>query len=412
MEKEQKSMLIKNAKICNEDELKDILIIESKFKKIEHHIDFKADEIVDIDGFIVTPTFIDPHLHIDKAFTFNEVIREEDTLEESIKLMHGIKKNYTVDDVKSRALKAIKESIKYGVTKIRAHIDIDNICGLVALEGCLLAKEEVKDIVDIQIVAFPQEGIFCNKGTDELMIKAIEMGANVVGGMPAAEWIDEDSKKHVDFVFELAKKYNLDIDMHVDQTKDFFSRSLEYIAYKTIKENYEGRVTAAHCTSLAYQNDSHAKKVMELIKIADINICVNPSVLLIMGVDPEPRTRGLTRARELIEKGINVAIAQDTISDGFHLFGTGDPLDYGLLFAYAAQFNSTDKISKIFDMITYNGAKIMKIENYGIKENNPADFNIIFCKKESECLRLRPGRMVFKNGKLISKIEKNEEIYF
>lgn len=136
-------------------------------------------------------------------------------------------------------------------------------------------------------------------------------------------------KRHVDFIFELAKGYNLYIDTHIDQTKDYFSRSLEYVAYKTIQEKYENRVTLAHCTSLSYQKDSHAKKVMELIKIAKINICVNPQVLIIIGIDPEPRTRGLTKVKELVDAGINVAIVQDTISDGFHLFGSGDPLDYG-----------------------------------------------------------------------------------
>lgn len=300
-----KSLLIKNAKIYNEDEQKDILIINRKFNKIQKNISYKADKILDLDGFIVTPTFINTHLHIDKAFTINDNrFGKEETLEECIKIMHEIKKNYTVDDVKKRAVRAIMDSVKYGVTKIRAHVDIDNFVNLVALEGCLLAKEETKKFADVQIVAFPQKGIFCNRGTKELMVKAIEMGADIVGGMPYAEWIEEDSKKHVDFVFEVAKKYNLDIDMHVDQTKDFFAKSLEYIAYKTIQENYEGRVSATHCTSLSYQNYAHAQKVMELLKIAKINICVNPQVLLIMGIDQEPRTRGLTRARELVNYGI------------------------------------------------------------------------------------------------------------
>ncbi|MGB9763671.1 MAG: amidohydrolase family protein [Minisyncoccia bacterium] len=407
------TLLIKNAKLLNEDRIVDIYIEDGKFKIIKENLHINADVVIDVEGNIITPTFVDPHLHIDKAFTFeSRRVGKEETLEESIRLMHDIKKHYSKEDVKKRAIRAIKDSIKFGVTIIRAPIDVDNYCNLTALEGAILAKDEMKNFVDLELVAFPQEGIFCNEGTEKLMVQAVEMGADVVGGMPAAEWIDEESKKHVDYVFELAKKFNLDIDMHVDQTKDYFARSLEYIAYKTIKENYFGRVTAAHCTSLSYQNDAHAKKVIELLKIANLNICVNPQVLLIMGIDKEPRTRGLTRVRELVEEGVNVAIGQDTISDGFHLFGTGDPLDYGLLFAYAAQYNSINKVEKIFDMITYNGARILRLKNYGIKEGNPADFNILFCKSECEALRLRPGRLVFKNGRLLAKFDKKEEVYF
>lgn len=128
-----------------------------------------------------------------------------------------------------------------------------------------------------------------------------------------------------------------------------------------------------------------------------------------MRIDKEPRTIGLTRIRELIEKGVNITIAQDTICDGFHLFGTGDPLDYGLLFAYAAQYNSLHKVKIIFDLITNNSAKIMRLKNYGIKVGNPADFNVLFSEKESECLRLRPGRIVFKNGKIITKVDKKKK---
>ncbi|RLD12651.1 MAG: cytosine deaminase [Caldiserica bacterium] len=405
------SLLVKNAKVRGWKENVDLFIKDGKFVNIGKDLNVKADEVIDADGNLVTPTFVNTHLHIDKAFTaLSGRFGREETLEESIKIMHEIKRNYTKEDVKERAKRAIRDSVKYGVTKIRGHVDIDTYCGLTALEGCLLAKEETKDIADVQLVAFAQEGIFRDKGTEELMYEAMKMGADVVGGMPAAEWISSESIRHVDFVFELAEKFDADIDMHIDQAKDPFAQSLEYTAFRSIQEGYQGRVTGGHCTSLAYQNDAHAKKVIELLKLADFNVCVNPQVLAIMGVDPEPRTRGVTRVRELVEAGVNVATAQDTICDGFHLFGTGDPLDYGLLMAYVAQYNSTDKVGIIFDMITKNSAKIMRLNDYGIKEGNTADFNIIFAETESEALRTRPGRLVFRKGKLIAKLEKKGEI--
>lgn len=404
-------LLIKNALLRGNEKKIDIFISDGKYSKIEENISLKADEVIDAEGNLVTPTFVNPHLHIDKAYTglYGRTSSEE-TLEESIKIMHEFKRNYTPEDVKKRAVRAIKDSVKYGATRIRANVDIDTICGLTALEGCLLAKEETAEIADVQLVAFPQEGIFRDKGTEELMYRAMEMGADVVGGMPAAEWISEKAKEHVDLVFKIAEKYNADIDMHMDQTKDPFAQAMEYTAFKSIELGHQGRVTGGHCTSLAYQNDAHAAKVIELLRLAEFNVCVNPQVLAIMGVDREPRTRGITRVRELVDAGVNVATAQDTICDGFHLYGTGDPLDYGLLMAYQAQYNSTSTAGIIYDMITFNAAKIMHVDNYGIKTGYPADFNIVYADRESEALRRRASRLVFKSGKLIAKYTNNGEL--
>lgn len=397
-------VLVKNARLRDSEKPVDILISEGTFLQIEETIKSAADEIIDAEGNLVTPTFVDPHLHIDKAFTALEGrSSEEGTLEESIKIMHDFKRNYTVEEVRNRAVRAINESVKFGATKIRSNVDIDTICGLTALEGCLKAKEDTKEIADVQLVAFPQEGIFRDEGSERLMYEAMDMGADVVGGMPAAEWIAEKAKEHVDLVFKIAKQYDADIDMHMDQTKDPFAQAMEYTAFRSVELGYQGRVTGGHCTSLAYQNDVHAAKVIELLKLSEFNVCVNPQVLAIMGIDPEPRTRGITRVRDLISAGVNTATSQDTICDGFHIYGTGDPLDYGLLMAYQAQYNSTKEAKIVYDMITYNAAKIMNLENYGIQIGYPADFNIVYADSESEALRKRASRLVFKSGRLIAK---------
>lgn len=406
-------LLIKNARLVDRDDLVDILINDQgKYEKISPRIDqgeIAGCEIIDAEGNLVTPTFVNPHMHLDKVYTAVQGRDSKfETLEESIKIMHDLKRQYTVEDVKKRAIRAIRECVSYGCTKIRTNVDIDNIVGLIGLQGVLAAKEECKDICDLQIVAFPQEGIFNNPGTEKLMWEAMEAGADVVGGMPAAEWLDEYSKKHVELVFEIAKKYDVDIDMHMDQTKDIFARSMEYTAVRAIEEGFQGRVTGGHCTSIAYQNQAHAEKVMELLKLADFNVCTNPQVLAIMGVDSEPRTRGITRVREMVDYGINVATAQDTICDGFHLYGTGDPLDYGLLCAYNAQYNTPDTIRIVYDMITVNAAKILSVtDNYGIKPGNPADLNIIEAPNIQEAFRLRATRRyVIKDGKVIARTKK------
>ncbi len=400
-------ILIKNAKVVDQDGYIDILMKDGIISQIDKEIKSKANyKVIDAKGRLVTPTFVNPHMHLDKVYTAQHGREcEVETLEESIKIMHEKKKKYTVEGVKKRAVRAIKECVSYGTTKIRTSVDIDNIIGLIGLKGVMEAKEECKDICDIQIVAFPQEGIFNNNGTEKLLWEALEEGADLIGGMPAAEWTDKYSKKHVDLVFEIAKKYNVDIDMHMDQTKDIFARSLEYTAMKTIEENYQGRVTGGHCTSITYQNDAHATKVMKLLKLADFNVCTNPQVLAIMGIDSEPRTRGVTRVREMVKLGINVGTAQDTICDGFHIYGKGDPLDYGLLCAYVAQYNTPQSLKNVYDMITENSAKIMRIkDNYGLKEGNTADLNIIDASNIQEAFRLRADRLyVIKAGKIIVK---------
>lgn len=410
-------LLIKNAKILDLEGNMDIFINEDGiYQEINEHIDetkYKDCLIIDAKGMLAAPTFINTHMHLDKVYT-SIVDREskEETLEESIKIMHSRKKNYTVEDVKIRAIRAIKECVAYGCTKIRTNVDIDNMANLVGLKGVVAAKEECKDICDIQIVAFPQEGIFNNEGTEKLMWEAMENGADVVGGMPAAEWIESYAKKHVDLVFEIAKKYNALIDMHMDQSKDMFDRTLEYTAVKIIEEGMQGRVTGGHCTSITYQNQSHAKKVMEILKIADFNVCTNTQTLAIMGIDAEPRTRGVTRIREMVEMGINVATAQDTICDGFHLYGTGDPLDYGLICAYTAQYNTPKTARIVFDMLTKNSARIFEPDGkYGIQIGNVADLNIIDAPNVQEALRLRAARpYIIKRGKVIASFDKKQDL--
>ena len=384
-------LLIRNANIVGRG-MSDILIgDDGKYLEIKPEIraeGIENCEVIDARGMLAAPTFVNTHMHFDKAYTALQG-REStvETLEDSIHIMHDFKRHYTVEEVKSRAERAIRECVMFGTTKLRTNVDIDNMANLVGLEGVLAAKEATKDICDLQVIAFPQEGIYANEGTEKLMWEAMEMGCDIAGGMPAAEWLPELARKHVDLVFEIAEKYNVPIDMHIDQSKDMFDRSLEYTAWLTLQKGWGPRVTGGHCTSITYQNQSHAIKVMKLIKEAGMNICTNTQVLAIMGIDAEPRTRGVTRIREMVEMGINVATAQDTICDGFHLYGTGDPLDYGLVGAYTAQYNTPGTAKTIFDMLTTNSMRIFDPDaKYGIEVGNDADLNILDADNIQDCL--------------------------
>ena len=411
-------LLIKNASILGHKQIEDILIgDDGRYLAIRPGIrteDVPGANVIDAKNMMVAPTFVNTHMHFDKAYTALRGRESSvETLEDSIHIMHDIKRHYTVEDVKARAVRAIQECVMYGTTKLRTNVDIDNMANLVGLEGVLAAKEATKDICDLQVVAFPQEGIYCNAGTEKLMWAAMEMGADVAGGMPAAEWLDDQKLKHVDLVFEIAEKYGCLIDMHIDQSKDMFDRSLEYVAWLTLQKGWGGRVTGGHCTSITYQNQSHAIKVMKLLKEADVNICTNTQVLAIMGIDQEPRTRGVTRIREMVDMGINVATAQDTICDGFHLYGTGDPLDYGLVGAYTAQYNTPESARIMFDMLTKNSARIFDPDTaYGIEVGNDADLNIIDAANVQEALRTRASRpYVIRKGKVVASFVRTATLY-
>ena len=379
-------LLIRNANLADGRGMNDLLIgDDGKYAEIRPGINsegIEGLEVIDANGMLAAPTFVNTHMHFDKAYTALAG-REStvETLEDSIHIMHDIKRRYTVEDVKARAERAIRECVMYGTTKLRTNVDIDNMANLVGLEGVLAAKEACKDICDLQVIAFPQEGIYANEGTEKLMWQAME-------------------------------KYNVPIDMHIDQSKDMFDRSLEYTAWLTMQKGWGPRVTGGHCTSITYQNQSHAIKVMKLIKESGMNICTNTQVLAIMGIDAEPRTRGVTRIREMVDMGINVATAQDTICDGFHLYGTGDPLDYGLVGAYTAQYNTPGTAKLIFDMLTYNSAKIFDPgAKYGIEVGNDADLNLLDADNIQEALRTRASRpYILRRGRVIASFERKASL--
>ncbi len=402
------SLLVKNAKLRGRKDLVDIEVAEGKIRKIAKKITKKSGEIIDAEGRLVAPTFIDPHLHLDKAL-ISEVVRENKsgTLAESIEIIWDKKKTYKVSEVADRASRVIEWGVLNGVTFFRTHVDVDTIGGLTPLKGVAEARKRMKGIADVQIVAFPQEGIIQDEGTEELMYRAMEEGADVVGGMPYNEMTEDDSKRHIDICFEIAKKFNADIDMHVDEDDSPFARTLQYLAAKTIKEKWFGRVTAGHTCALAAYDANYAAKIIGLLKKAKINIITNPATNLMLEGrrDQQPKRRGITRVKELLEAGINVCYGQDCLKDTFYpTWGREDLLEVGMITAHAAQFTQPREIETLFDMPTQNAAKVLRLKNYGIKEGNTASFNIIDAETVQEAFRTQADRLfVIKNGKVVAR---------
>lgn len=409
-------LIVRHALLRGSKEPVDIGVKDGIIKAVAPKINAGGKEEIDASGKLVTPTFIDPHIHLDKIL-IAEVVRDNvsGTLMEAIEIIWEKKKNYTEEDIITRSERVIEWAVKNGTTKMRTHIDVDTIGGLKPLKAMLKVKERNRDIMDLQIVAFPQEGIIQDPGTKELMDEAMKMGADVVGGMPYNEMTPYDSKEHIDFCFHLAKKYDADVDMHVDETDDDTARTLQYYAATAIKEGWFNRCTACHTCALAAYNDYYAAKVIGLVKRAGMNMITNPATnLMLQGrLDKQPIRRGITRVKELLEAGVNVAYGQDCIKDTFYpTFGQADLLEVGQLLAHAAQMSMPSEVEKIYDMPTFNSAKVMRFDDYGIEVGKSADFNIIDAPNVQEALRKRADRLyVLKKGKALAKTKTHSEIF-
>lgn len=352
-------LIIRQARLRNRPGTWDIGIIGDRITNVTEHIEETGVAEVEAAGNLVTPTYVNGHIHLDKCHLQERMLPNKDyTFAECLELTWEHKARYTNEDVLERAGRAIEEGILNGTTVFRAFADVDNIGKLRPLEGLLALRERWRDVVHIEVVAFPQEGIIRNPGTDLLMEEAMRLGADVVGGLPWFEMLDEDARAHIDWCFELAKKHDKDIHMLVDDTDNPMSRSLEYLAVKTMREGYQGRVSASHCGALAAYNEVHARKVMDLLKEANVSISSNPHISLVVQgrYDLEPIRRGITRAKQLWQVGVNVFSSQDDVADPFYPFGRNDQQEVVSYVCHTAHMTTRNEIDAAFDFVTYNAA--------------------------------------------------------
>ena len=393
------------------------MIDGGKIAKISQDFAADADETIDANGNLLTPSFVNVHVHLDKCLTGEWIRTTADATTGSLDVIPAaamVKKGFTEGDIRARAGKAIELSVARGCTFIRAFADVDTFGKLTALRGLLQAKKDYSQVADLQIVAFPQEGILRDKGAEELLHKAMELGADVVGGIPWYEITSEDSIRHTNIVFEIAKKFNKDIHMLVDDTEDPASRNIEYLLAKTLQEKYIGRVAASHCRgALESPNDSYARKIVNMAKKAEMTIVENPHISLMMygRNDKFPIRRGITRVREFMKAGVNVATGQDDIDDPFYPFGRGDMLELAYFMCHSAFLGSTSEIEAAYDMITFNGAKAMRLPDYGIEPGCFADLIILDAKNVHEALRMQSERLyVVRKGQVVARNKVEREL--
>ncbi len=409
------SLLIQNARLRAHDENIDIFCEGGLIRQMGPHLGAQADQTLDASGCLVTESFIDPHIHLDKVNIF-DVVRPNvsGTLAEAIEIIWDKKKTYTDADVVTRGEDVIKRAIANGTLAMRSHVDVDTIGGLKPLSGVLALREKYKHAIDIQIVAFPQEGILKDPGCDKLMWQAMEMGADVVGGMPANENSPADSLAHIRLCFDIAQKYDAEVDMHVDESDDPFYRTLEMLADETLARGWQNRVTAGHTCALAAYDDHYAAYVIEKVKRAEIHMITNPVTnLMLQGrLDRQPIRRGITRVKELLAAGVNVCYGQDCVKDTFYPFGSADMLQVANITGHAAQLSLPPEIEKLYSMITLDANKILKDPAYGLKEGNKANLVAVEALTERDAIRLcPPRRFVVREGRLLAATKRHTELF-
>ena len=361
---------------------------------------------IDCAGKLVLPAFIDSHVHLDKALIRDDLREHDGTLAGAIGAIHERKRRYSVEDVRSRARAVIEESVRLGTTRLRSHVDVDTIGGLTPLEGVMAAAADCSDVAEVRTVAFPQEGLLRDPGALDLMEAALEMGADVVGGMPHWEPNEAAQREHVRLCFELAQRFDRDVDMHVDETDDGNVRTLEMVADEALRLNFTGRVCAGHVCSLAAADHEYAERVIDKCLRAGISIAANPVTNLVLQGrgDRGLVRRGMTRVAELRAAGVNVLFGQDCVKDGFYPFGRGSMLEVALISAHAAHLTSKDDLAYALEAVTKAPAISWRLEDYGLRRGARADLQILPVPSWPEALRLQPPpEKVWFGGRLVAE---------
>ena len=403
-------LLIKNARIHGEKELQNILCKDGKILETSVVFEGDAAETIDAGGHLVTPPFVDTHLHLDAVLSMGMPrLNESGTLLEGIQLWGELKPQLTPGAIKERAIKFLHWSIAKGNLAVRSHVDTTDP-SLMAVDVLLEVKEEMKDFIDLQLVAFPQDGVLRTPGGLELLERALDRGVDVVGGIPHFERTMADGAQSVRLLCELAAQRGLLVDMHCDETDDPLSRHIETLAFETQRLGLTGRVSASHLTSMHSMDNYYVSKLIPLMAESQIHCVCNPLInILIQGRhDTYPKRRGLMRVPELMDGGLNVCFGQDCVMDPWYSLGSHDMLEVAHMGIHALHMTGLDQMDALFEAITHNGARAQHLENYGLEAGCNADMVILQAGSRFEALRLKPNRLfVIRRGKVISTMPEN-----
>lgn len=395
-------LLIKNARTrFSEGKVLDIAVAGGRIAKIGRKLGGEARKKIDAGGKLVTESFVNGHLHLDKVYTLSMVGMDAlssytagamggamTAIEQAARVKTHYNEKWIIENVR----KAVKLAVRFGNTHIRAFADTDTKAKLEGVKALLRAREEFKDQVEIQVVAFPQDGVVRDPGAEDYVRQAMDLGADVVGGIPWIEYTAADSQTHVDLMFALAKKYNKGVSMLVDDAGDPGLRTLEMLIVKTLEIGWQGRVTAQHARAMALYPEPYYRKIEALLKKAQV------------GVVSDPQTGPLhARVRDLYNAGVGIALGQDDIADAYYPFGRNNMLEVAFLAAHLMWMSTPQDMEILYDLITTNAARALGIGEFGLKEGNRADLVVLNAETVWEAIWNHEAPLhVIKSGKEIT----------
>jgi len=406
-------MIIRNAAVWGQPEPTDLAISGGVYVALDT-VEAADTTIIDAEGRLCVPGFIEPHIHLDKVLLADSIpVNVSGSLDEAIEILGARKASYSTADIAARAGHIICTAISNGVTRMRTHIDIDTGCGLTAFDALLDVRAEFANLLELHIVAFPQKGIVGDPGCEALLREAMARGADQIGGMPFNEAGPDESRAHIEIAFAIAREHDCAVDMHIDETDDPNARTLEMLCEATIAHGWQGRVVAGHTCALAAYPDDYAERVMDMVAAAGIHMIANPATnLMLQGrEDSHPKRRGITRVKELLARGVNVAFGQDNLRDMFYPFGRDDPLELAFLLAHAAHMSQPDEIEAVFTMTTDNAARVLGLADYGTAPGCAGDLVILDAHSPLEAIVEKPDRRyVIRRGRVIAETETRRTI--
>ncbi len=364
-----------------------------------------ATSTVDLGGRLVTPPLVEPHIHLDAVLTVGQPRPNvSGSLFEGIAIWASRVADLTVEDVQHRVRQVLRWQLAHGVQHVRSHVDVCDP-SLRALRALVELRSEARGVVDLQLVAFPQQGILSYDGGQALMRKAVELGADVVGAIPHYELTREDGVESVKFAMALADEHGLRVDIHCDETDDDHSRFVEVMVAETIRRGMSGRVTASHTTAMHSYNAAYASRLITNIARAGLHMVTNPldNAVLQGRFDTGPIRRGHTRVKQLQEAGVNVAIGHDSVMDPWYPLGIADPLQAAFVLAHLGHMSGDAELRTLVDMITVAPAAALGVADYGFREGTSADLVVFDAVSEAEAIRTqKPRHLVLRAGKVVA----------
>ena len=399
-------LLIKNATLPDGRKNMSVAVRGERIVEVAAGLDAPARQVIDAQGLLLSPPFVDAHFHMDATLSYGlPRVNESGTLLEGIALWGELKPLLTQEALMARALAYCDWAVAKGLLAIRSHVDV---CDprLLAVEALLEVKKRVAPYIDLQLVAFPQDGVLrVARGIDKLK-RALDLGVDVVGGIPHFERTSAQGAQSVKLLCELAAERGLMVDMHCDESDDPLSRHVETLAFETQRLGLPGRVTGSHLTSMHSMDNYYVSKLLPLMAEAQLQVVANPLInITLQGRhDTYPKRRGMTRVPELLAAGINVAFGHDCVMDPWYSLGSADMLEVAHMGLHVAQMTSQSAMRQCFDAVTVSPARILGLQGYGLQAGCFADFVLLQARDPIEAIRLRATRLqVFKRGKLLAQ---------